>query len=453
MKAVAHLFALLALLMSAAMPAFAAPMTHHIANPGINFDLAAGPYLRGSYIGSDLARSIHKSAAGTLLSNIAIVPGYAFTRSGTTAYAENTAGLLLPFATNIARVTDKGLLSEVQRTNLLLYSEDLTNAVYTKTDSTITANSITAPDGSQTADLVTEGSAGTALVGQAATVSASSTQSYSLMLKRGNTDWVSISVVDTITPVNFYRTYINLATGALGTGDASGVATFVAHRVQPLANGFYRVTLTGTIGTGTSVECRSRTASGDGGGRVNNGSYYRWGNQLAVSVFAASYIPTTSATTTRGADSLAFTGLNLSGNYTIMAEIDASAISTATGYSAQHVVELSDGTDNNKVSLIRATSGALQFRGTVGGSAQTATIASSQAAGTYRVIGVKSGDNFTVYAAGAAGTTVSAAGMPAMTEIALGSGRAATNSLNGYLVRHFILPLAMPAAEAQAWTQ
>jgi len=56
------------------------------------------------------------------------------------------------------RVGPDGLIEKV-RTNLALYSEDLTNAVYTKTNATITANSEIAPDGTLTADTITATSA------------------------------------------------------------------------------------------------------------------------------------------------------------------------------------------------------------------------------------------------------------------------------------------------------
>jgi hypothetical protein len=52
------------------------------------------------------------------------------------------------------RVGPDGLIEKV-RTNLALYSEDLTDAVYAKIDVTVTANTTTAPDGTLTADTIT----------------------------------------------------------------------------------------------------------------------------------------------------------------------------------------------------------------------------------------------------------------------------------------------------------
>jgi hypothetical protein len=56
-------------------------------------------------------------------------------------------------ATSATRVDANGLV-EIPRTNLLTYSEQFDNAIWTKTGSTITANSTTAPNGTLTADTI-----------------------------------------------------------------------------------------------------------------------------------------------------------------------------------------------------------------------------------------------------------------------------------------------------------
>ena len=56
-------------------------------------------------------------------------------------------------ATSATRVDANGLI-EIPRTNLLTYSEQFDNAIWTKTGSTITANSTTAPNGTLTADTI-----------------------------------------------------------------------------------------------------------------------------------------------------------------------------------------------------------------------------------------------------------------------------------------------------------
>jgi hypothetical protein len=67
---------------------------------------------------------------------------------------QGSANLTFTRASNATRVGPDGLIEKV-RTNLALYSEDLTDAVYTKSNVTITANSEIAPDGTLTADTIT----------------------------------------------------------------------------------------------------------------------------------------------------------------------------------------------------------------------------------------------------------------------------------------------------------
>jgi hypothetical protein len=56
-------------------------------------------------------------------------------RAGT-AYADSTAGVWTSFATNTPRLTDKGLLIEESRTNVVLQDSDLTDAAWIKTNIT-----------------------------------------------------------------------------------------------------------------------------------------------------------------------------------------------------------------------------------------------------------------------------------------------------------------------------
>ena len=82
------------------------------------------------------------------------------------------------------------LMNFVGSENLLLRSEEFDNASWLKLDTTITANAAIAPDGTLTADLITEGSALTAVTYQYLTLVAQKTYTTSIYLRRGNHDWV-----------------------------------------------------------------------------------------------------------------------------------------------------------------------------------------------------------------------------------------------------------------------
>jgi len=227
-----------------------------------------------------------------------------FTRAGTARFVNNV-GVLEVAAAGEARHWhyiggERYTLLEAARTNLLIRSEEFENAAWTKTDSTITANAIAAPDGTTTADLVTEGSAGTARVARLITVTSGAVTSLSFFVRRGNTDWVRIEMSNLGDSV---RLWANLSTKTLGNTTSSGTGAVTASYIQTLANDWVRITLVGALGGVTSYNCTIQTATSNGGtGKVSGGTYYVWGAQAEVGDFPSSYIPTTTATVSRVVD-------------------------------------------------------------------------------------------------------------------------------------------------------
>ena len=78
------------------------------------------------------------------------------TSRNSTATFTNQNGLIESVGNNVARVDFQddvkgALLLEPQSTNLITYSEDFSNANWTKTNSSITLNSVVSPDGTQNA--------------------------------------------------------------------------------------------------------------------------------------------------------------------------------------------------------------------------------------------------------------------------------------------------------------
>jgi hypothetical protein len=81
-----------------------------------------------------------------------------------TGYAQNAAGLWLPFSDNVLRATDLGILTETARTNIVLHCRDLANAAWTKSNVTATKNQTGIDGVSNSASSITATSAnGTAL--------------------------------------------------------------------------------------------------------------------------------------------------------------------------------------------------------------------------------------------------------------------------------------------------
>jgi hypothetical protein len=214
--------------------------------------------------------------------------------------------------------TTLGYLSELAVTNLLQRSEEMDNASWLKTDVTVTANNVPSPDGYTTADLCTEGVAGTASLNQGSgAYTANTPVTFSVYLKRGNTDWVRVTQTGTATPADSVRAWFNLATGAKGSVQAAGAATQASSTIQAMNNGWYRCSVTYLPNaTETTTQTYISSASADNvPTRVNNATYYAWGAQCEIGLGATSYIPTTSTTASRNSENL---------NYPATGNIEAS---------------------------------------------------------------------------------------------------------------------------------
>lgn len=273
-----------------------------------------------------------------------------------------TTSRALQYVTGTVRIpstTTLGYLSELAGTNLLQRSEEFDNASWLKTDTTITANNIASPDGYQTADLCTEGVAGTASLNQgSAAYTANNPVSFSVYLKRGNTDWIRVTQTGNATPADSVRAWFNLATGAKGTVLVAGAATQGASTIQALKGGWYRCTVTYLPNAAETVsQIYFMSASADGNTtRVNNATYYVWGAQCEIGFSASSYIPTAGTTVTRNADALLYPGTDNAANAVGTAYAEATWITRNSA--ASRIVAFSGGAGATPILI--STSQAIQ---------------------------------------------------------------------------------------------
>lgn len=213
----------------------------------------------------------------------------------------------------IAISTLLGWLEEQQSTNLCLQSADLSNASWTKTNTTI-GGSVTLPDGTTGTVNKVQETATTAFhtVSQTFTKAASAlVYTLTVYVKQAERTWCGISIDD---GPNSSAWYFNLATGVLGSQQNAGTPfTSVSASIVAAANGFYRVSLTLTSNTATTIHANIFPATGDltGSYAGSAGSgIYAVGAQLEQLGFATSYIPTAGATVTRNADVLTYPSTN-----------------------------------------------------------------------------------------------------------------------------------------------
>ena len=189
------------------------------------------------------------------------------------------------------------LLLEKQSTNLYTYSEQFDNADWTKTNTTVSANSVTSPDGTQNADTLTPNTTnGSHRVEQdKATVAQVFTQS--IFAKANGYNFVAVENGGEIA-------YFNLSTGVVGTVSA-GTAS-----IQNMGNGWYRCIFTATaVNTKSYFYVASVDNSISFAGNGTSGIYV-WGAQFEAGSYATSYIQSTSSSATRVADACSKTGIS-----------------------------------------------------------------------------------------------------------------------------------------------
>jgi hypothetical protein len=317
-------------------------------------------------------------------------------RSAVSAYTPTTTQpitnyipVLLTAADNVARfdhnpVTSEslGLLIEEQRTNLVTYSDQFSNAAWTKNNSSITANTIVAPDGTLNADLLVENTANSTHIASSNSVSVltATVYTYSLYAKANGRNWLNIQIG---TGSEAYGAlipfaYFDLSTGSLGSF-GNGTSS-----ITPVGNGWYRCTLVAIATTAaTTTNMRIKLAS------ANMTDFYTgngfsgaciFGAQVEAGAFPTSYIPTVASQVTRSADTAVMTGTNFSSWYN-QAEgtMFGQAVRFGTGTTPTTTVfQTDDTTTSNRNGIFIAANGVA-----AGSSSLTAVGGVTQASATF----------------------------------------------------------------------
>jgi len=179
--------------------------------------------------------------------------------------------------------------------NLLSFTESLgTLSVWTRTNTTVTNNSTTAPNGTLTADTITSNSSVVASLNQLNLANAAGTYTQSCYFKDGYSGWVCLYTNDS-TMSNYSAAWFNLTSGTLGSATSVGTFSGASSTITNEGNGWYRCSLTFTKPS-TANSSFSITAAFDNSFATNVGGYiFAWGAQLEVGTLTA-YQPITITT-------------------------------------------------------------------------------------------------------------------------------------------------------------
>ena len=353
------------------------------------------------------------------------------------------------FDHNLTTGESLGLLVEEARTNLSLYSEDFTDASWTKTDCTITANESTAPDGTTTADLWTNIPSAGGVINNSITKDAT-TRTYTVTMWVKGTVSLFTFTLDFGGTTNRGRAQFNLATNTVVGTTNTGNFTGTSASITAYPGGWARLTMTTTTSTGTTI--RFRPFFGTGGESV-----YIWGAQVEEGAFPTSYIPTTTATATRAADVASITGTAFSSFYNqtegtvfVETQLQSTSARNAAGF------DINDNSTNNR-SIFRAfTTGSFDQYLVRSGSSTVVTIASATAPTLVTrksIIAYKIND-FAITADRLAPNLDTSGAVPvAVTQMFIGSAQAGAEFMGGTIKRLTYWPVRLATPTLQAITQ
>lgn len=399
---------------------------------GIHLNFASGNTTSGYYV----------KAVGAAPTVSPLTSLFTFT-GGNQSMFMGPSGLLVASATNTPRIEYDangnclGLLMEAARTNLMTYSQDLAGADWSALQATLSSNATTAPDGTTTADLVTEdgGSSAHGYINNR-TLATSTTYTTSFWAKANGRTWVAFRATGTGWVNSDQAAFFNISgAGAVGTLGTGVTATITAYQ-----NGWYRCTATyataaasGT-GTGTRIALASADNTQIYAGNSTSGAYF-WGVQQEVGAFASSYIPTTTVSVARTADSCIRT-LGSEFSATAGTVVVAGRASGGQSSSRQPVFSFDDNTASERIPLVRpGSTDTVQLRIDDGGVNQTAVgdvfvnSAAFKAAAAWAA-----NDAALVFNNGTLQTDATVT-LPTVTQLGLGCEGGTSTQMNGHILR------------------
>ena len=210
------------------------------------------------------------------------------------AYQEND-GVLTEVGLNVPRFQDGKYFTEGSATNRVVYTQDFTNAYWTKEDCTPTPNSIISPDGEMNGTLITKD------------ISAGS-EAY--LIKQ----WIQLNASTNVTPIYIKKGSVSVVRiGTRATSISSSlIATFdlengvvleeknLVAKIEDFGNGWYRCGVV-VATNGGYVDQASLNISFEPTADINS-TFYLWGANHCVGDDFSSYILGDGSIETRQAD-------------------------------------------------------------------------------------------------------------------------------------------------------
>lgn len=374
-------------------------------------------------------------------SELASVPGYSFTRASA-GYAQNAAGLLLPFASGVPRITDKGVLVEGARTN------KCTN--YNAALPALVTPAVLATFNAAVTNLVAAGGDGNTLFGIVDDAAALAVAGLSGAVTNGR-------VIKIDNSAGAATAFINLG-GTTGNTNAHTMSAYLRANAPvtsapmtftggsgnnfDITTAYQRYTQTFTPGAGTN-QSTLRCPAGS--------VMYFILNQLEEGAFVSSPIVVAGASATRVADVLTFSSISGAYPWSLYAEFERVVDTGGAGVSL-----LIGASDSERGCLIVSSADTADMIVTTGGAQQNSStsVAGALALNTPYRSAMRAADNDMRCARGGTLGNLDATGtMPASPgRITLGTAYSGASPMFGYIRRTAIFNAALADARLQALT-
>ena len=368
------------------------------------------------------------------------------------AYALNAAGAYESFGSNVLRRTNLGVTIEEARQNLLLQSSGFSTSWASGSggDASVTANSGTAPDGTNTAVLLGDAN-GSSILGRSQNVvitSGTGLYTVSVHFKAGTSSVASLRVTLGGGTIVTAEGIINLANGA--TQWRSGVSGTALSSVS-LGNGWYRliVTVTDNASGNNFLGCEVRPAFASTYSNVLDaaaqGNVLAWGAQVEQGSFATSPIITSGSALTRPAD-VVYWPVTLGTGYSLYTDADTPPLGYTAGAAVEAWASANDRFRINNFGTgfsLTYVSGGVATVGASGVSYGSNRKVASRASGT---------DNRLATSGTLSAVAANAAPSVAPTRAYIGSGAGGASQYHNAVIRRLAILPALTDAQLQAFT-
>ena len=394
-----------------------------------------------------------------------------FTRASTATFF-NSAGTLTSASNDVARfdynpatLAPQGLLIEESRTNLLLRSEDFSDASWLKIRATVTVNATTAPTGTAVADkLVEDTSTNTHESYQSVAIVANTLHTATFYLKAAERTRAKIWLLNGAISSGANAS-VNLGAGTITAPNLFGTGSSASSSITNVGNGWYRCSIA-CIVDAASTTARAYIVLENAAGNDNytgdgTSGLFVWGAQLEAGAFPTSYIPTTTTALTRAADVASVNTLSPWFNAvegTIYSEGGFASAPFLGGNRFTGLFAINDGTVNNYIGDGLRVLPGFSIRDFaaeiyVGGVAQFGQDSNNIAENTSAkcAIAYKINDCSSAFSVGPVQVTDTSATIPTVTQMQLGVGRGG-QIVNGHLRRITYYPRRLADAELQSIT-